>query len=267
VPLTYLKEVIGYANQHDLKVHMHVAEQPAEIESSLAEYGRTPVQVLANEGILSSRFTAVHAIHLTASDIAMLVKSRARICACPTTERNLGDGILPADFLHMQGLGICLGTDSQSEIDLLQDARSLEYHLRLQRLERVLISNRTAESGPTENEPELAALAKELFSMATINGAQSINAPAGTFEAGRPADFFTVDLHDPSIAGASQEDLLPLIVFSSRQTAIKEVAIAGKLIIEDGRHPKQDEIVAAFANLQRRLWGKSDSVQVEGVVA
>ena len=246
VPLDYLKEVIGVANSKRLPVHMHVAEQPAEVSACIKEYGRSPVALLATEGLLNERFTAVHAIHVTPKAVRMLAEARALVCACPTTERNLGDGIVPVDSFFKEGVRVSLGTDSHAEIDLLEDARELEYHLRLQKMERVVLAA-TADD-------RQSALAARLFDCATINGAASINAPGGTLAEGRPADFFTVDLNDPSIAGAASDDLLSAIVFSLSRTAIKDVVVGGKRIVEDGRHAQQEEIVERFKALQKKLW-------------
>ena len=247
VPLDYLKEVISVANNQQLAVHMHLAEQPAEVSACIAEYGRSPVALLATEGLLSERFTGVHVIHVTPKAIRMLADARAMVCACPTTERNLGDGIVPANRFFNQGVRVSLGTDSHVEIDLLEDARELEYHLRLQMTERAVLAS-TDDKGHS-------ALATRLFDCATTNGAESINAPGGRLEPGRPADFFTVDLDDPSIAGASSDDLLAAIVFSLSRTAVRDVVVGGKRIVEDGRHARQEDIVKRFKALQKKLWG------------
>ena len=247
VPLPYLKEIIGFANERELPVHMHVAEQPAEVSACIEEYGRSPVALLATEGLLSERFTGVHLIHVSPKAVRMLADARAIVCACPTTERNLGDGIVPVDSFVNQGVRVALGTDSHVEIDLLEDARELEYHLRLQKMERAVLA-------PVDDEGQ-SALADRLFNCATVSGAESIGAPGGTLEPGRAADFFTVDLNDPSIAGASADDLLSSIVFSLSKTAVRDVVVGGKRIIEDGRHSQQDEIVERFKALQKRLWG------------
>ena len=247
VPLDYLKEVIGVANARQLPVHMHVAEQPAEVGACIEEYGRSPVALLATEGLLSERFTGIHVIHVTPKAVRMLAEARAMVCACPTTERNLGDGIVPVDSFFQQGVRVALGTDSHVQIDLLEDARELEYHLRLQKMERMALASVNVEGH--------SALATRLLKCATIDGAQSINAPSGTLDTGRAADFFTVDLNDPSIAGSSLDDLLSTIVFSLSRTAVKDVVVGGKRIVEDGRHAQQEEIVDRFKALQTRLWG------------
>ncbi len=236
VSLDYLREVIAYANERALKVHMHVAEQPAEISACIEEYGRTPIALLQSEALLSERFTAVHAIHVTPKAIPSFGKSGAIVCACPTTERNLGDGVVPADEYFKHGVPMCLGTDSHAQIDLLEDARELEYHLRLQKLERAVLS------------------ATALFDCATINGARSIGAPGGALERGMPADFFTVDLDDPSIAGASQDDLLASTVFTLSRAAVREVVVGGKPIVSEGQHLIQEEVVERFNQLQKKLW-------------
>ena len=238
VPLDYLKTVVDFANTRGLVVHMHVAEQTAEVAACIEEYRRSPVALLDTEGLLSKRFTAVHAIHVTPKAIDALARNRANVCACPTTERNLGDGVVPVDGYFNAGVAVSLGTDSQTQIDLLEDARELEYHLRLQHTARNVLA--------PENDHEESALARRLFACATTSGATSIGFNGGTLEPGAPADFFTVDLDDPSIAGSSSENLLTNIVFSLSRTAIRDVVVGGKRIVEDGCHKDQEKIVTAF---------------------
>jgi formimidoylglutamate deiminase len=254
MPLDYLREVIAHANQHDLKIHMHVAEQPAEVSACVEEHGRTPVGLLATEGLLSEHFTAVHAIHVTPKAIPSFATTGAMVCACPTTERNLGDGVAPADEYFKHNVPICLGTDSHAQIDLLEDARELEYHLRLQKLERAVLDGQFQVSGSTSQVEEVGRLAGRLFDCATSIGARSIGSPGGSLEPGKPADFFTVALNDPSIAGASTDDLLASIVFSLSRAAVREVVVGGKPIVSEGEHLIQQEVVERFTDLQKKLW-------------
>ena len=251
----HLRALGEYARTLSLPLHMHVAEQPAEVEACVAEHGRTPVALLADEGLLGANFTGVHAVHVTSDEVARLAAADACVCACPTTERNLGDGVVPADVLFGAGVRVALGTDSHTQIDLLEDARELEYNLRLTTLRRNVLA---PEGGAATDEGAgMSALAARLFECATHAGARSIGAPAATFEPGSAADFFTVSLDDPSIAGAGEQDLLPAVVFSLTRAAVRETAVGGRLVTEDGRHPAQEEIVSRFAALQRRLWGKA----------
>lgn len=255
VPLDYLREVITYANQHDLKIHMHVAEQPAEVSACVEEHGRTPVALLATEGLLSEHFTAVHAIHVTPKAMPSFAKTGAMVCACPTTERNLGDGVVPAGEYFKHHVAICLGTDSHTQIDLLEDARELEYHLRLQKLERAVLDGQFQIPNSRSQAEEVGRLAGRLFDCATTNGARSIGSPGGSLAPGKPADFFTVDINDPSIAGAATDDLMASIVFSLSRAAVREVVVGGQPIVSEGRHLIQEEVVERFSDLQRKLWG------------
>jgi formimidoylglutamate deiminase len=236
VPLEYMRELAAYAGAQQIPVHMHVSEQTADVEACVAEYDVRPVELLDQNGVLDPRFTAVHAIHVTGEEISRLAHAGATVCACPTTERNLGDGTAPADQFLNAGLRVSLGSDSNVQINLLEDARSLEYHLRILKLERALLA------------PE------QLFACATQSGTASLGARSGTLEIGRPADFFTVVLDDPSIAGADPDSLLSHIVFSAERSAVRDVAVGGKFVIREGRHKSQEEITSDFTRLQRELW-------------
>lgn len=247
LPLPWIREMADYAREKGLPLHMHVSEQPREIEECLAEHGLRPVELLEREGILDARFTAVHAIHLNEPEIEALGRAEANVCACPTTERNLGDGIVPALELQQAGASIAFGTDSQVEIAPLQDARCLEYHLRLDRLQRAVLH--PAGGGAS-------ALADRLLRSATEGGARSLGlSEKGRIAPGADADLVAVDLDDPSICGAEAETWVPNLVFSGERTAIRDVWARGRRIVEDGRHPKTEETVADFARVMRRLWG------------
>ena len=230
LPFDYIRELVRYAAAKKLPVHMHVSEQPGELEQCRAEHGTTPVALLAQHDLLCERFTAVHATHISDEEVQALAAAGATVCACPATERNLGDGIAPADRLMRAGVPICLGTDSQIQIDLLEDARQLEYHMRLQRLRRVVLAD---------------DLAQPLLDTATVSGTKSLGGDVND------DDYITIDLHDPSIAGAP--DALGA-VFSLERTAIRDVFVGGKQIVRDGRHALQEEIVGRFVEVQERLW-------------
>ena len=244
VPLCELKEIAAWTRDRKMPLHMHVAEQIAENDACLREYGATPVALLGREGLLGPDFTAVHAIHITADEMDRLAQSNAIVCSCPTTERNLGDGVIVADQVMGKGIRIALGSDSQAQIDPLEDARELEYHLRLDRQKRAILDQIGEQT-----------LAARLFDCATIHGARALGVPAGEFTPGSAADFITVDLDDLSIAGHSANDLLPLAVFSLDRTAIRDVVVNGRWVVRDQRHPLQEEIVARYKELHRKLWG------------
>jgi formimidoylglutamate deiminase len=204
----YLREIADYARQRELPVHMHVSEQPGENEACIQEYGVSPVTWLERLGLLDARFTAVHAIHISEAEAGLLAESA--ICACPTSERNLADGAVRADWLLARGATICLGSDSQIQIDLLEDARLLEYHLRMQQLERVVLDSPA---------PERERLSRMLYETASKSGAKSLGQSVGELAVGKPADFLGIDLNDLSVAGASPETLVANVVFSLDRTA------------------------------------------------
>jgi formimidoylglutamate deiminase len=242
VPRAYLKEISDWAHANALPLHMHVAEQPAEIDACVAEYSVTPFHFLDQLGLLTPDFTAIHAIHLQPGEIERMARAGITVGACPTTERNLGDGILRADELIDSGVSIAFGTDSHTQTDALENARELESNLRLLHLQRAVLDGRKGEPLP--------AL---LFDFATQAGARSLHVETGSLQPGKPADFFTVDLADCSIAGSLPEELLTNIVFSMSKSAVCEVVVSGRSVIDQRRHAIQDDIIAAFHRVQQRL--------------
>src|SRR4051795_2105490 len=125
-PAEALRELGGYAREHGLPLHVHADEQPREIEECLAEHGVRPIELLEREGCLSPRTTVVHATHANGDELDLLARAGARVCACPTTEANLGDGFLPVERLLHRGIGICIGSDSNTRIDPLEELRELD---------------------------------------------------------------------------------------------------------------------------------------------
>jgi formimidoylglutamate deiminase len=243
VPLDAIESMATLAREQNLPLHMHVSEQKAEIEACQREYGTTPIRLLARNGLLSDRFTAVHAIHIDGEEMDSLAISSATICACPTTERNLGDGIFPARDVMERGIPVALGSDSQTQIEPLEDARELEYHLRLLHQRRSLLDGIDGQ--------ELSA---RLLRCATVNGANALGCDGGDFESGKLADFFTVDLDDVSIAGNSGDDLLPAIVFGMRSAAVADVCVGGKFVVRDHCHLQQQEILNQYQEVVRKVW-------------
>ena len=237
VPIDQVKVLATYARAQRLRFHVHVSTTAAENAACVSEYGRTPVVLLAEQGVIDKRFTAVDALHVTDDEIKLLGTARAAVCVCPTAECHLGLGPAPVEKLTAAGAAIALGTDGHVQVDLLKDARLLEYRLR---------ANPPARSA--------ADATTALFHAATFTGARSLGATGGALEVGRPADFFTVNLYDPSIAGADGETLLANIIFSLERRAIRDVWIGGRQRIAGGRHLNQGAIIGRFVDAQRRLW-------------
>ena len=125
-PIDWLEAIGSYAAAEGLPLHVHADEQPKEIEECLAEHGCRPIELLARAGCLGERTTVVHATHADGAELDLLAAAGATICACPTTEADLGDGFLPAERVRTRAVPICIGSDSNVRIDPFEELRELE---------------------------------------------------------------------------------------------------------------------------------------------
>ena len=125
-PPNWLEEIGGYAEREGLVLHVHACEQPKEVEDCVAAYGVRPIELLARSGCLRPRTTVVHATHASDAELDLLRDAGSRVCVCPTTEANLGDGFAPIDRIHARGIGVCIGSDSNVRIDPLEELRELD---------------------------------------------------------------------------------------------------------------------------------------------
>jgi formimidoylglutamate deiminase len=139
-PREWLEELGRYADREDLVLHVHADEQPREIDECVAEHGLRPIELLAETGCLGRRTTVVHATHANDGELDLVAQAGARICACPTTEANLGDGFLPVARVVTRGIRLCIGSDSNVRIDPLEELRELEGIARRQELRRNVVA-------------------------------------------------------------------------------------------------------------------------------
>jgi len=211
--------VAAWATERGAPLHAHVSEQPAENEQTLAAHGCTPTQLLAERGALGGRFTAVHATHVTADDIARLGAARCWCCFCPTTERDLADGIGPAGLLRDAGARLTLGSDSHAVIDLLEEARAVELDERLA-------------TGVRGNHDTAS-----LLRAATADGHASLGWPdAGHLAPGALADLTTIRLDSVRTTGTADERALDIAVFAASAADVDHVVVGGRVVVRDGRH-------------------------------
>jgi formimidoylglutamate deiminase len=239
VPLDQCKAIATYARAQRLRFHAHISVTVAENAACMGEYGKTPIALLAEHGVIDKRFTAIDAAHLTEDEIKLLGTARASVGVCSSATQSVGFSSAPVERLIAAGAGIALGSDSNLQIDLLKEARLLELQLRVARGARTGLA---------------VDAATALFHAATVTGARSLGATSGALEVGRPADFFTVNLYDPSIAGADPESLLANVLCAMERRAIRDVWIGARQRISNGRHVAHGPIVGRFIDTQRRIW-------------
>jgi len=252
VPGPWLEAIAAHAHASGYVIHIHACEQRRELEESRAEYGAEPVRVLADRGMLSAKTTLVHATHLDREALSLMREIRPTVCACPTTERNLGDGFLPAQELAAGGVPIALGSDSQANIDLWAEMRLVEYHERLRAERRNVLAAHHGVWAPTPKNGQLRT-ADVLWPMGTQHGARSLGLDSGRVAVGAPADFVTLDLNAPCLAGLSAETLKSDLVFSTAHGAVKDTFVAGDRILADGIHPNADRIIERYRATLKRI--------------
>jgi formimidoylglutamate deiminase len=193
-----------------------VSEQVREAQEGVAVHGRRPVELLADEGVLSARFTAGHATHLTDGEVALLSQAGSRVCGCPSTERDLGDGVLPADRLAASGVAVCLGSDSHTLLDPWEELRLPEYHLRLIQRRRIVLA---------EERDGLMRWAPAALRAATEVGGASLRTGAGRLGPGAPADLVALDLAHPTLAGMDDDSFAESVAVAARAGVSTPVAL------------------------------------------
>ncbi|GAA3723636.1 formimidoylglutamate deiminase [Streptomyces tremellae] len=230
VPPGQLGAVAAWAEARSAPLHVHLSEQTAENDACLAAHGRTPTGLLADHGVLGPRTTAVHATHLTEEDVALLGASRTGTCMCPTTERDLADGIGPAVALEAAGSPLSLGSDSHAVIDLLEEARAMELDERL----------RTRKRGHWT--------AAALLRAASGTGHAALGRPdAGRIEQGMLADLTTIALDSVRTAGPRATLGAETAVFAATAADVRHTVVGGRHVVRDGAHALVPDVPTALA--------------------
>ncbi|MEW2399815.1 formimidoylglutamate deiminase [Streptomyces sp. NPDC046862] len=236
VPADQLETVARWAEERRAPLHVHLSEQTAENDACLEAHGCTPTQLLAVHGVLGPRTTGVHNTHLTAEDISLIGGSGTGTCMCPTTERDLADGIGPASALQNEGSPLSLGSDSHAVIDLLEEARAMELNERL----------RTRARGHWT--------AAALLRAASADGHAALGwEGAGTIEPGALADLTTVALDSVRTAGPLPRLGAETAVFAATAADVRHTVVAGRHVVRDGVHALVPDVPQALARAVEAL--------------
>ncbi|WP_338785378.1 formimidoylglutamate deiminase [Streptomyces sp. DG1A-41] len=238
VPADQLATVARWAEERRTPLHVHLSEQTAENDACRQAHGRTPARLLADHGVLGPRTTGVHNTHLTAEDISLIGGSGTGTCMCPTTERDLADGIGPAVALQRAGSPLSLGSDSHAVIDLLEEARAMELNERL----------RTRTRGHWT--------AAALLRAASADGHSALGwEDAGALEPGALADFTTIALDSVRTAGPLPRLGAETAVFAASAADVSHTVVAGRHVVRDGVHSLVPDVPQALADAVEALRG------------
>ena len=221
--------VADHSRRRSMPLHAHVSEQVAENEQVFEEYQCTPTELLARQGALTEHFTAVHATHLQDIDIELLAARRCVCCFCPTTERDLADGIGPSARLRAAGVRLSIGSDQHAVIDPLEEMRGIEMDERLR--------SRRRGTHP----------ATELLAAATVDGHAGLGWPTGgRIAVGALADLTTIGLDGVRLAGWDRrgDALLDAVVFAATAADVSDVMVDGRTVVREGKHVSIDVAAA-----------------------
>ena len=237
-----LSQLADIAERELCPLHIHIAEQTAEVEQCLMQHQARPVEWLFKEFAPNEHWCLVHATHVTPDELESMARSNAVVCLCPTTEANLGDGIFPLrDWLELEG-HIAIGSDSHISLNPFEEMRWLEYGQRLSSLSRNVASVPHNHCG------------RNLLEKVLEGGAQACGNKANELQIGLPADLVVLDLDHPMLAGHASESILDALVFSGLNLPISRVMVAGSWKVIDGMHVEHQCIASEYAKVVDNLW-------------
>lgn len=238
------------AEGFDGPIHIHVAEQPAEVRDCLAATGRRPVEWLVEQGLLDPRWQLVHATHVNHAEIQAVAECGSTAVICPGTEANLGDGLTDLPAWLNAGVPLAVGSDSQVTRDWREELRWLDYG------QRLALRRRNVAASPQTGEP---ATAHRLWQAALAGGAVAAGQAAWGLHPGARADLLVADPGDDSLVGVPRSRWLDALVFSAPGRPWRDVMVAGRWVIQGHDQPGRAARQARFAQAMQRLWPGDDS--------
>jgi len=225
-------------------IHIHVAEQTAEVNACVAWSGMRPVEWLLQRAGVNARWCLVHATHMTDREVVDLAASRAVAGLAPTTEADLGDGTFPGSAYAAAAGRFGVGSDSNTIVDPFAELRQLEWSQRLCEHKRNVLAQDAAISVGTS-----------LWSAAAVGGALALGRQTGAITAGNCADLVVLNSDDAALAEQAADDMLDAAIFGPCTRPVRDVMVNGRWIVRDGRHPHEDEVFARYRAVLRGLAG------------
>jgi formimidoylglutamate deiminase len=243
-----VRRLANLADGFDGPIHIHVAEQTAEVDDCLAATGARPIEWLLREGLLDGRWHLVHATHTVPEEIAGVARSGAGVVLCPSTEANLGDGLADLRGWLAAGVPLSLGSDSHVVRDWREELRWLDYG------QRLTLRQRNVAAAPGEQ----PATAARLWQRVQHGSAAAAGEPAWGLVPGARADALVPDPHDEALCGIPAAHTLDAMVFSGPGRPFAEVMVAGRWLIRGGRHAADGSIARDFESAMAQLWSPGD---------
>jgi formimidoylglutamate deiminase len=237
VPPEAMQSVLAAEAEADRPIHIHIAEQQAEVDECLALRGTRPVAWLLDHAAVNARWTLVHATHPSPPEVQAMADADATVCLCPTTEANLGDGLFPLpEYIAANGR-FSIGSDSHISVSPVEELRLLEYGQRL-RLQR-----RCVAVGAEEK-----SVGRFLFDQSLAGGHRSVGARIAA-----NASRITLDAAHPLLAARSEREVLDTWIFSGNAPLVRDVSVRGRDVVRDGRHFDEERIARRYVDTVQRL--------------
>lgn len=226
----------------DAPIHIHVAEQMAEVEKCIEWSGKRPVEWLLDSGLVDAKWCLVHATHIDDTEIARLAQLAPVVGLCPTTEANLGDGIFPLRPYFESGGSFAVGSDSQITLNAFDELRWMEYTQRLVYQERTII-----------RQPDMPSVGATLYDHALRGGRRALGRDTGSIEIGYRADFLVLDDQLSAMTGKIRDHLLDAAIFAGGENPIRDVMVGGRWVVRNRHHKREEQVLEKFKAVMAKL--------------
>jgi len=241
VSLEQMREVLAAPGQEHQPVHIHVAEQYAEVQECQSVLGARPVEWLLHQFDVDRRWCLVHATHMEPMELEEAAASEAVAGLCPTTEADLGDGFFAAESWLAANGALGIGSDSNLRVSVSEELRLLEFGVRLRNSSRNVLTGKGLSCG------------RSLYQWAAAGGARATGQPVGSIESGARADLVELDMNHPLLEGRERDAIVDTWLFAGGPSMVRSVWVAGDLVVAEGRHVGKSNFEAPFRRAMKAL--------------